>query len=125
MNTFKTPDAPDIQAMINSEKRKDTFIRRVSVTAWSVTMVIILIYGVIVGLEFARVASLASIGAVQSTAVIDVLIPFIAVLGVVSLLIATLGTVGIFLRLRTASLSEIQMRLAALESILTTERSSA
>jgi len=34
-------------------------------------------------------------------------------------LIATLSTIGIFLRLRTASLIEIQLRLAALEEILT------
>jgi hypothetical protein len=40
------------------------------------------------------------------------------VLGVLSLLIAVLSTVGIFLRLRTASLTEIQLRLAALEQVL-------
>jgi hypothetical protein len=33
-------------------------------------------------------------------------------------LVATLSTIGIFLRLRTASLTEIQLRLAALEDVL-------
>ena len=36
----------------------------------------------------------------------------------ISLLIGTLSTVGIFLRLRTASLGEVQLRLAALEEML-------
>jgi hypothetical protein len=35
-----------------------------------------------------------------------------------SLLVAGLSTVGIFLRLRTARLAEIQLRLAALEEML-------
>ena len=39
-----------------------------------------------------------------------------------SVLIATLATVAVFLRLRTASLSEIQLRLAALEEMLADER---
>jgi uncharacterized membrane protein len=40
------------------------------------------------------------------------------VVGVLGLLVAILSTVGIFLRLRTASLSEIQLRLAALEEMI-------
>lgn len=44
--------------------------------------------------------------------------PLVVVLGTISLLIATLSTVGIFFRLRTASLAEIQLRLAALEDVL-------
>ena len=45
------------------------------------------------------------------------------VLMIPSTLIATLSTVGIFLRLRTASLQEIQLRLAALEAMLTRDDS--
>jgi hypothetical protein len=37
---------------------------------------------------------------------------------VLSLLVAALSTVLVFLRLRTASLAEIQMRLAALEELV-------
>lgn len=44
--------------------------------------------------------------------------PLIAVVGVLSLLIATPSTVGVFLRLSTASLAGIQLRLAALEDML-------
>jgi hypothetical protein len=50
--------------------------------------------------------------------VISTLMPLVAVIGFVSLLVAVLSTVGVFLRLRTASLSEIQLRLAALEGML-------
>jgi hypothetical protein len=41
------------------------------------------------------------------------------------LVVATLSTIGIFLRMRTATLSEIQLRLAALESMLAAEPDSA
>jgi hypothetical protein len=44
--------------------------------------------------------------------------PGLIVLGLLSVLVATLSTIGVFLRLRTASLMEIQLRLAALEDML-------
>ena len=44
--------------------------------------------------------------------------PLFTTLLMLSVLIATLSTVAIFLRLRTATLSEIQLRLAALEDML-------
>jgi hypothetical protein len=44
--------------------------------------------------------------------------PFLGALWTVCLLVATLTTVGVFLRLRTSSLSEIQLRLSALEEML-------
>jgi len=47
--------------------------------------------------------------------------PLIGVLWTLSLLVSALTTVGVFLRLRTASLSEIQLRLAALEEMLTAQ----
>ena len=50
--------------------------------------------------------------------VLALTMPLIAVTGVLSVLIATVSTVGVFLRLRTASLAEIQVRLAALEQML-------
>jgi hypothetical protein len=48
-------------------------------------------------------------------------IPLLTVVGMLSALVATLSTIAIFLRLRTSSLSEIQLRLAALEDILSAE----
>jgi hypothetical protein len=51
-------------------------------------------------------------------AVVGMATPLIIALGKLSLLIATMATVAIFLRLRTSSLAEIQLRLAALEDML-------
>ena len=48
-------------------------------------------------------------------------IPFVTTIGMLSVLIATLSTVAVFLRLRTSSLAEIQLRLAALEDMLTAQ----
>ena len=44
----------------------------------------------------------------------------IAAWSVTFVIVGTLSTVGMFLRLRTTSLHEIQLRLAALEETLTT-----
>ena len=55
--------------------------------------------------------------------VTEAILPIVIVLMILSTLIATLSTVGIFLRLRTASLQEIQLRLAALEAMLTRDDS--
>jgi hypothetical protein len=58
------------------------------------------------------------LGAVPWMTVMASAMPLIDVLWKLSLLVATLSTVGIFLRLRTASLTEIQLRLAALEEMI-------
>jgi uncharacterized BrkB/YihY/UPF0761 family membrane protein len=105
-------------AMIEQEKRRDRFIRRVSVTAWTVTVIIALIFTIMMGANVAGAARAARVGAVSWSAVIEMAIPLIIVLGFLSLLVATLSTIGIFLRLRTASLAEIQLRLGALEDML-------
>ena len=105
-------------AMIDREKRRDRVIRRVGVTAWTVTFLIALVFTVMVGKGVADTVRAANLGAVPWSAVVGTAMPLIIVLGFLSLLIATLSTVGIFLRLRTASLAEIQLRLAALEAML-------
>ncbi|HET8650890.1 MAG TPA: hypothetical protein VFL95_12670 [Gemmatimonadales bacterium] len=66
----------------------------------------------------AHAIRLHAVGVVSSGPFWAAAIPFLITLGVLSLLVATLSTIGIFLRLRTASLSEIQLRLAALENLL-------
>ena len=106
-------------AAIEEEKRRDRFIRRVSVVAWTVTFVLLLVFGVAVGAQVAQMLRLVGDGGAPFTVVIWSAMPLLVVVGILSLLIATLSTVGIFLRLRTASLAEIQLRLAALEEMLT------
>ena len=86
---------------IENERRRDRLIRRVSITAWSITFFFVAILAVLVCMQ-----------------VVDAAMPLVIVLGLLSVLVATLSTIGIFLRLRTASLTEIQLRLAALEDML-------
>jgi len=105
--------------MIEKEKQRDRVIRRVSKTAWAVTFIIVAAFAVVTGVSVAQMARLWAVGAISFSAVTGAAIPLLAVLGLLSVLIATLSTVGIFLRLRTASLADIQLRLVALEEMLT------
>lgn len=100
--------------MIDREKQRDRLIRRVSVVAWTVTFVIVLIFTVLTGISVAEMVK----GALPWITVLGSAIPLFTTLLMLSVLIATLSTVAIFLRLRTATLSEIQLRLAALEDML-------
>jgi hypothetical protein len=104
--------------MIEAEKRRDRFIRRVSIVAWSVTFAIVLLF---VGLTlpgFFEMFNAARAGNLPWITVIGTLMPAVQALLILSVLVATLSTVGIFLRFRSASLTEIQVRLAALEDML-------
>jgi len=112
-------DSERVWAAIEAEKRRDRLLRRVSIVAWSVTFVIVLVLTVLIGAQVSQIMRAVAVGAAPWTAVIWSAVPLVVVLGVLSVLIATLSTIGIFLRLRTASLSEIQVRLAALEAMLT------
>ena len=103
---------------IENERRRDRLIRRVSVTAWSITFFFVAILAVLVCLQVAQFAKGAMVGALPWVTVFAAAMPLVIVLGLLSVLIATLSTIGIFLRLRTASLTEIQLRLAALEDML-------
>lgn len=105
-------------ALIETEKRRDRLIRRVSITAWTVTLVLVLLFAVMTGAQVAQMIEVVGAGAAPWTVIFWSAMPLLVVLGILSLLIATLSTVGIFLRLRTASLAEIQLRLAALEDML-------
>ena len=118
-----TPSIPlplpnEASALIENERRRDRFIRRVSIIAWSVTFALVLLVAALVGVQVYDMTRLARVGAVQWSTVLGSAMPLIDVLWKLSLLVAGVSTVGIFLRLRTASLAEIQLRLAALEAML-------
>jgi len=104
--------------VIEREKRRDKLVRRVSITAWSVTGGAVLFFGAVTGVEVLRLARHAMEGVIPWSLVFGTAMPVFAVIGMLGLLIAVISTVGIFLRLRTASLSEIQMRLAGLEEMI-------
>ena len=124
MNTFNPLSQEAMWSKIEAEKRRDRLVQGVSIVAWAVTLAVLLVFTVMVGINVSKTLALMRVGAVASDALVETIMPFIAVVGTVSLLIAVLSTVGIFLRLRTSSLSEIQWRLAALEQMLMTSTDS-
>jgi uncharacterized membrane protein (DUF106 family) len=93
-------------------------LKSVSVVAWTITGILVLILGLITGLEVSVLMRRYYVGLVTRMDVVAAVMPFMIVLGVLSVLVGTLSTVGVFLRLRTASLVDIQLRLAALEDML-------
>lgn len=105
---------------IDGEKRRDRLLRRVSITAWSVTLVLVVALAVMVGIQVVELAKGAMVGAVPWMSVVGVAMPLVITLGMLSVLVGTVSTIGVFLRMRTASLTEIQLRLAALEDMLVT-----
>jgi hypothetical protein len=118
MSTDVSPASERVWSVIEREKRRDKLVRRVSVAAWSVTGGAVMVFGAVTAVEVWAIARHAMEGMAPWGVVFRSTIPFVGVVGTLSLLIAVISTVGIFLRLRTASLSEIQMRLAGLEEMI-------
>lgn len=105
---------------IEQDRKRDRLIQRVSVAAWSVTFVIVVMLVLVAALQVrTTVAFLGGLQGLGLMAAAGAAMPALIAIGALAVLIATLSTVGIFLRLRTASLQEIQLRLAALEEALT------
>ena len=77
-----------------------------------------LIYAILVLLDVKRSLELAEMGAMSASDVRMSVMPLVYAVGAISLVLATLSTICAFLRSRTATLSEIQLRLAGLEPIL-------
>jgi hypothetical protein len=118
MTSPQSPASAKVWERIDAEKRRDRMIKRVSISAWTVTMVLVL---ALLGLELAsalQMARAAMVGAVPWMTVLGSAFPGLIILGVLSVLIATLSTVAMFFRLRTATLDEIQLRLASLEEMI-------
>jgi uncharacterized membrane protein YhdT len=104
-------------AMIENEKRRDRFVRRVNIAAWAFALTVVLLIGVLVAVQAAHNWRAAAVGALPWSAVTGAVMPLVDVLWKLSLLVAALSTIAVFLRLRTASLTEIQLRLATLEEL--------
>jgi predicted lysophospholipase L1 biosynthesis ABC-type transport system permease subunit len=104
---------------IERDQQIDKQLRKVSVIAWTSTIVLALVFAVLTGLQVAQFLTPVLKGQLPASVLAGAAFPLLIVPGLLSTLIATLATVGIFLRLRTASLQEIQLRLAAREEMLT------
>ena len=122
MTPRDTSARQDASTLIERDRRIDRFIRRVSIGAWSVTVLVVLLLAVMNGIQVAQFLPGASSGDLPWMVIVGLSMPLIIVLGCLAVLIATLSTIAIFLRLRTSSLVEIQQRLAALEEMLADER---
>ena len=107
-------------AAIDQEKRRERALRRVSVAAWTVTFLAVVGYGILVALEIIHSVKLIGAGAATALVVVAQLTPLLVIVGALSVLVAAVATIGVFLRQRTASLHEIQLRLAALEDMVAT-----
>ena len=118
MNNAKASSSSSVWDAIENEKKRDRFIRKVSVVAWSVTGALVLVLTILVGIQIYELTVGAFAGAVPWLSVAGAAMPFVIALGMLTVLIATVSTIGVFLRMRTSSLHEIQLRLAALEEML-------
>lgn len=121
MNTSTQPGADFAREIIEAEKKRDRLVRRVSAVAWAVTFLVMLIFSVTVALDVAEALNRVGLGVASLSEVRVAVMPLIAVIGTTSLLLALVSTVGVFLRFRTASLADIQLRLATLETMLSDE----
>ena len=111
-----------IWEMIDREKKKDLLIKRVSKVGWIGTVVMLLVFLTLTLIDLSRMVELYGKGLVSRESVINTIIPFAIVLGGLCLIIAILSTIGMFLRMRTTSLLEIQQRLASLEQMVVAKK---
>lgn len=109
---------------IEAEQHSDRLFRRLTIVGWSATglMVVLLVAFGIAQFRFAL--HMASAGAAPLGAMLAGLVPVVLAIAAFCALAATLATIGLFLRMRSAPLHEIQLRLAALEDLLTQTASS-
>ena len=119
MNASPQEQKDRIFELIEEEKGRDRTLKRVSTGAWIVTFAALLVTAVGVSFDIWWAMRAVAEGDVGVGVVFREAMPLIWVVGAVSLLVAVLSTVGVFLRFRTASLAEIQLRLAAVEEMLT------
>lgn len=104
---------------IERDKKADRFNRRICVGAWVATFASVFAYGVIAAVQVTRILSGNGEAFFRGAMTFGMATQFILMFGIVSALVATLATIGVFMRMRTTTMAEIQLRLAALEDILT------
>ncbi|MFG1690587.1 hypothetical protein ACGF5M_00285 [Gemmatimonadota bacterium] len=118
MNASPQEQKDRIFQVIESEKGRDRKLQRIATAAWILVFVALLFTAVGIGFNVWWAAQAFMDNAVGMDVIFREAMPFVWVAGAVSLLVAVLSTLGVFLRFRTASLAEIQLRLAALEEML-------
>jgi hypothetical protein len=107
-----------VQRIVDIEMRRDRLVRWVSTLSWVVTFLVLIGFAVVVGDDASRALGLARAGLAPRGVILHALVPLFVVVGTASLLLALVSTAAVFLRQRTASLADIQLRLATLEAML-------
>lgn len=116
------PDSPtnSVLGRIEEERRRDRFVRRVAFVSWGTAGLIAAVLAILTALQIPAILPTARMaGGPGMMILVGVAMPFILFAGALSMLGGTLATIGIFMRMRSASLEEIQLRLATLEELLT------
>jgi len=106
------------QSAPRRKKKRDAVVRRIGLAAWIITFALVGIFAVLVVPSGVIAAKQVLDTGAQFDTLIDVIKPLVISLGTVSVVLALASTIAVFLRVRTASLNEIQLRLAALEDML-------
>jgi hypothetical protein len=119
MNASTQRQKDRIRDLIEAEKGRDRTLQRISTGAWILTFVALLFTAVGVGFNVWWAAEAFLQGQVGMDVIFREAMPFVWVVGAISLLVAVLSTAGVLLRFRAASLDEIRLRLAAVEQMLT------
>ncbi len=107
----------EIWDLVQGEKKRDKKMLLLSRIAWGVTGAAVLAFGMIQFSHFVQYLEVIAEGNGSMNLLWARLTPLVLAVGAIGLIVAILSTVGIFLRMRTSSLHEIQVRLAALEQM--------
>ncbi len=121
MNASPQEQKDRIFQLIESEKGRDRKLQRIATAAWTLTFVALLFTAVGIGFNVWWAAQAYMNSQVGMGIIFREAMPLVWVAGGTCLLVAVLSTVGVFLRFRTASLAEIQLRLAAVEEMLASQ----
>lgn len=112
-----------VLSMLEDERARDRFMRRVSTFAWVASFIIAFIFLGISITQFFGAVKMTRMTGTPMAMMLGTLTPAILTLGFLFMLVAVVSTIGMFMRMRSASLQEIQLRLAALEESLTRDKS--
>jgi hypothetical protein len=104
--------------LIEKERQRDRFIKRLCITAWATSLALVLVVAGLVALGARQFIEGALRGEMPWAVAVGSTMPLFDALWKLSLLLTAVSTVAVFMRQRTSSLAEIQLRLAALEEMV-------
>jgi cytochrome bd-type quinol oxidase subunit 2 len=111
----------DIWEKIEKEKKIDKWITRISIGSWAATFILITGFTILVLIETIQhyTTQLYPLGSLDNLLmqIAVITIPFSAI-GLFTFGAAILSTIGLFIRMRTSSLRDIQLRLGTLEGAI-------